>query len=75
MLLQNVLTQRRVAGSAPPGHKELIIDLLGEIGSLDYTAKALGALRTDLEDEIHAIEGYTGQPNPVLWRILEALRV
>lgn len=70
-----MLIQRRTVGSAPPGHKELMLTLLHETGSLEYTAQALDALRTDLENEICAVEAYTGKPNPVLWHLVEALRV
>lgn len=70
-----MLIQRRVVGCAPPGHKELIISLFHDIGSLEYTAKALEALHIDLEVEIRAVERYTGRSNPVLWQILEALHV
>lgn len=70
-----MLIQRRAVGSAPPGHKELIIALLQEIGSLEYTAKVLEALRTDLDGEIRTIEGYTGILNPILWHLVEALCV
>ena len=74
-LLQNMLIQRRASGSAPPGHKEFILTILEEIGSLDYTAEALRNLQIDIEEEIRLVEKSTGKISPVLWKVLEALRV
>lgn len=74
-LLHSMLMQRRVAGSAPEGHKELIINMLHETGSLGYTADMLRKMWINLMDEVHVIEAHTGKLNPKIRGIIEALRI
>jgi len=74
-LLQNMLMQRRAMGSVRAIHKEFIISILTEIGSLKYTERSLLALQNDLENEIRLIELSTGKTNPKLWLILEMFRI
>jgi len=74
-LLQSMLIQRRVAGNAPVEHKNLIIKLLHESGSLEYTTKVLASIWNDLEKEICLVEEYTGKANAGLREIISALLV
>ncbi|OJD36442.1 geranylgeranyl pyrophosphate synthase [Diplodia corticola] len=74
-LLSGMMQQRRTAGCAGPGHKELILGILEEAGSLAYTAGVLGALAVELVEEIGAVERATGKTNAALRGLVEALRV
>lgn len=74
-LLHNMLMQRRATGSVPTTHKELILAVLSEIGSLQYTERCLLALLRDVEDEIRRIERETGKINPKLWVILKKFKI
>lgn len=67
--------QRRVAGLALSGHKELIIKLLQDTGSLEYTVQVLRKLQAELMDELLAVEAHTGKSNPDIRHMVEALKV
>ena len=67
--------QRRAQGSATDCHKELVIEVLHRTGSLEFTAKALQELRSDLEDEIRHVEVVTGRENPAVRGIISALKI
>lgn len=67
--------QRRVAGLALSGHKELIIKLLQDTGSLEYTVQVLRKLQAELMDELLAVEAHTGKSNPDIRYMVEALKV
>lgn len=74
-LLENMLLQRRGLGRAISAYKGLTLALVADIGSFDFTTKALGALRCELEDKLRVVESRTDKSSPVLWHMLEALRV
>ncbi|KAL1637026.1 hypothetical protein SLS58_009465 [Diplodia intermedia] len=74
-LLSGMMQQRRTAGCAGPGHKELILRILEQAGSLQHTAGVLRALATELRQEIGAIEADTGKANTALRGLVEALQV
>ncbi|KAL0262785.1 hypothetical protein SLS55_001758 [Diplodia seriata] len=74
-LLSGMMQQRRTAGCAGPGHKELILRILEQAGSLQHTAGVLRALETELRQEIGAIEADTGKANTALRGLVEALQV
>lgn len=67
--------QRRVAGLALSGHKELIIKLLQDTGSLEYTVQVLRKLQAELMDELLTVEAHTGKSNPDIRYMVEALKV
>ncbi|GME35450.1 geranylgeranyl pyrophosphate synthase [Neofusicoccum parvum] len=74
-LLRGMYQQRRAAGCAGPGHKELILAILKEAGSLEHTAAVLGVLGAEMQQEIGAVETRMGKANPALRGLLEALQV
>ncbi|KAK2036541.1 terpenoid synthase [Colletotrichum somersetense] len=74
-ILQGLLQQRKMAGCAGPGHKELFLKLFEESGSLEHTAKLLEALRMTIITEVELVEQATGRVNRKLRLLLEALRI
>ncbi|RYP17321.1 hypothetical protein DL765_004612 [Monosporascus sp. GIB2] len=74
-LLYSMSMQRRAAGSAAPGHKELVMKLLQESGSLEHTVQVLQELQADLMDELVAVETRIGKCNPAIRSIVDALKV
>lgn len=67
--------QRRAQGCATDCHKELVIELLNQTGSLDFTAQALQELKSNLEEEICRVEAITGRGNPEVRKIINALKI
>lgn len=67
--------QRHSAGHAPLEHKEMMLSIFQQAGSLGYTANVLGCLEDELLDEIAHIENATGKANPGLKSIIHALQL
>ncbi|KAK2008694.1 geranylgeranyl pyrophosphate synthetase [Colletotrichum eremochloae] len=74
-ILQALLLQRKSAGCAGPGQKELFLKVFWETGSLGHTAALLGSLRLAIIAEVELVEQATGRTNNRLRMILEALKV
>jgi geranylgeranyl pyrophosphate synthase len=66
VLLRNLLSQRRVAGCSPLiEHKTLILELMKQAGSLEFTERALRKLMGEIEVDMRKIEEQAGE-NPQL---------
>ncbi|KAI0470317.1 isoprenoid synthase domain-containing protein [Xylaria cf. heliscus] len=74
-VLSSILIQRRVAGVASVGHKEMIVKWLREEGSVNYTASALRMLQHELMSELEAVERETGKRNTIMRSILNSLEI
>jgi geranylgeranyl pyrophosphate synthase len=74
-VLQNILTQRRLNGSMSADHKHVVLGLMKQAGSLEYTLGAVRLLQDEVNREIAAVESETGVENPELRAIIEMIRV
>ncbi|KAH8745795.1 GGPP synthase A [Diaporthe sp. PMI_573] len=74
-LLDNMLLERRAAGKAGPGHKELVLSILEQTKSLQYTVDMLSALSDEILDIVGAIETATGEPNKPIRDLFAALEI
>ena len=75
VLLRNILSQRRVNGKSSLEHKRLILQLMEQSGSLDYTIAALRELQTEIDKEVRAIETESGIQNSLLRELLSMLYI
>ncbi|KAL5921334.1 hypothetical protein ACKVWC_003405 [Pyricularia oryzae] len=73
-LLRNMLLQVRKSGSAGERHKELMVSIMEEAGSLEFTAEMLLELEKSILAEVEAIEEVTGIRNQALRDLLGAFR-
>ncbi|KAL9603170.1 MAG: hypothetical protein Q9219_001373 [cf. Caloplaca sp. 3 TL-2023] len=69
-LLRNILTQRRVNGRSSLAHKRILLDMMKNEGSLEFTVGMLGELRTKVEKSITNLEKRFGVENREL-RLLD----
>jgi geranylgeranyl pyrophosphate synthase len=74
-VLQNILTQRRVSGSMSADHKHVVLGMMKQAGSLEYTLGAVRLLQDEVDRGIAAVEAETGVENPELRAIVEMIRV
>lgn len=74
-LLNNMLLERRAAGKAGPGHKELILSILAQTKSLEYTVEMLSVLFDEMLVAVDAIERRTGRINKPIRDLLAALEM
>ncbi|KAK8001764.1 geranylgeranyl diphosphate synthase [Apiospora marii] len=74
-LVRNILTQRRVRGSSSPAHKQTVLALMEQRGSLAFTAEFLAKMRTRVEGDLAALEKRTGVGNKELRGLLRMLVV
>ncbi|KAK8047539.1 geranylgeranyl pyrophosphate synthase [Apiospora saccharicola] len=74
-LVRNLLTQRRVHGASNASHKQTLLALMEESGSLAFTADFLAELRGKVEAELAKLEGWTGLRNDPLRGLLRMLVV
>jgi geranylgeranyl pyrophosphate synthase len=66
VMLRNLLGQRRVAGCSPLAeHKTLVLELMKQAGSLEFTERALRKLMGEIEVDMRKIEEQAGE-NPQL---------
>ncbi|KAM4055514.1 polyprenyl synthetase domain-containing protein [Hirsutella rhossiliensis] len=75
MVLRNMLAQRRVNGKSSLEHKQLILQLMQQSGSLNYTLAALRQLQSEIDKEVEAIELLSGFRNDGLRALLYKLYV
>jgi len=75
LILSNMLTQRRVSGKASPDHKQLILDMLSEAGSVAHTLDVVRLLQDEVDREIEVVERQTGMENLQLRAVIELIRV
>lgn len=69
-----MLLQVRKSGSAGERHKELMVSIMEEAGSLEFTAEMLLELEKSILAEVEAIEEVTGIRNQALRDLLGAFR-
>lgn len=72
-VLRSLLIQRREAGCAVLGQKELMLDIFKESGAMHHTFKMLSMLWDQILAEIRILEGCIGRENTALMRILYSL--
>lgn len=70
-----MLVERRVAGKAGPGHKELILSILEQTQSLSYTVEMLSVLFDGMLVAVDVIERRTGRINKPIRDLLAALEI
>lgn len=74
-LLSSMLLERRAAGRAGLGHKELILSIVKQTGSLEYTVEILSELHKEISKLVDLMDKMTGKENKPLKRLLAALEV
>ncbi len=74
-LLKNLLSQRHIKSHSSKEHKLVILRLLQQSGSLDYTQKVLRELQAEIGKEVTDLESRTNTPNRVLRCLLERLYI
>ncbi|TLD15775.1 uncharacterized protein PgNI_02069 [Pyricularia grisea] len=72
-ILRNILLQRR-NGSLGIGHKETILAIIEETGSLGFSKLLMQRLEDEMFKELETIEAATGERNPALMGLMDALR-
>lgn len=70
-----MLLERRAAGKAGPGHKELIISILEQTKSLKYTVEMLSVLFGEILDAVDVAERRMGGINRPMRDLLAALEI
>jgi hypothetical protein len=70
-----MLLERRAAGKAGPGHKELILSILEQAKSLQYTLDMLSVLFEEMMATVDLIERATGRINKPIRDLLAALEI
>ena len=74
-LLRNILTQRLVNDGSSLAHKETIIDMMKNGGSLKFTAEMLDVLHSKVENSVEELEKKFGAENLELKMIVAMLKV
>lgn len=70
-----MLLERRAAGSAGLGHKELILSILDQTGSLQYTVEVLSTLHLEILESIEMIDRRMGKVNKLIRDLLADLEI
>jgi ophiobolin F synthase len=73
--LHGLLSRRHIAGGLTGEQKRLVLRLMREAGSLEYTLTVLRTLFVELKAETSRLGAAFGQTNHELQLILEMLRV
>lgn len=71
----SILQERRCKGSMAYETKQLVLEMMKECGSLEYTRGVLKKLECLVEVEIERLEQLTGSKNYVLRLLVERLRI
>jgi geranylgeranyl pyrophosphate synthase len=74
-ILNSLIMERHAAGCAGKGHKEFMLSIFQETGSLSYTADTIHSLWGEINLEIDALERYLGKVNKPLRAIMDALKL
>lgn len=74
-ILRHVLGQRHIANGMSLAQKHLVLHILKEAGSLEYTVAALRKISREIEAETDNIEEATGIENKPLRALFEVLKV
>ncbi|KAK7756059.1 hypothetical protein SLS62_002002 [Diatrype stigma] len=74
-ILRHVLGQRHIANGMSLAQKHLVLHILKEAGSLEYTVTALRKISQEIEAETDSIEEATGIENKPLRALFEVLKV
>lgn len=70
-----MLLERRAAGKAGPGHKELILSILEQTKSLKFTVDLLSVLFDEILVAVDVIERTTGEENRPIRELFAALQI
>ena len=73
-LLRNILVQRRLNGRSSLAHKQVLLDMMKNGGSLKFTEDVLDVLRAKVEKSIMDLEKRFGVANPKLMLLVEMLK-
>jgi len=74
-VLHNLLTQRRLKGSMGIEQKRMVLEMMDQAGSLDYTLNAVRRLQGDMEHELDVVEQETGVENFELRALFEMIKI
>lgn len=74
-VLRNILTQRRVNDRSNLAHKQTLLDMMEERGSLKFTAETLGVLHAKVKQSVEELEKEFGVENPELRLIVAMLKI
>lgn len=74
-ILNSLIMERHAAGCAGQGHKELMLSIFQETGSLLYAADTIQSLWSEISLEIDALERYKGKVNKPMRAIMDALKI
>ncbi|KUL83818.1 hypothetical protein ZTR_06621 [Talaromyces verruculosus] len=74
-IVKHVLAQRHISNGMSLAQKHLILDILKQTGSLEYTVASLRKISHEIEVEIDGIENVTGVENKPLRALFEVLKV
>lgn len=75
VLANSMLLNRRASGVAGLGHKELMLSIMEQTGSLQYTVEVLSALRNEMIKLVDLMDRRTGKVNRSFRSLLEGLEV
>jgi geranylgeranyl pyrophosphate synthase len=75
ILLQSLLAQRREAGNMSVSQKQLVLELMRRLGSMEYTAKILTEMLAEVDRGIRSIEETVLLENKPFHSILRSLSV
>lgn len=75
VLANSMLLSRRASGVAGLGHKELMLSIIEQTGSLQYTVEVLSVLRNEIIKLVDLMDRRTGKVNTSVRSLLEGLEV
>lgn len=74
-IVKHVLAQRHISNGMSLAQKHLVLDIIKETGSLEYTVTALREIGQKIDCEIRRIENVTGIENKPLRGLFEVLKI
>ncbi|KAI3329071.1 putative geranylgeranyl diphosphate synthase [Xylariaceae sp. AK1471] len=74
-VLRNIWMQRRVNNGSSMAHKQTILAMMHQSGSLAFTADYVRELHTNVEKRVEELEAETGIENPKMGLILKMLEI
>jgi hypothetical protein len=74
-ILRHILAQRHISNGMSVAQKRLVLNILKEAGSLEYTVTALRKISQEIDIAVDGIEDVTGIENKSLRALFEILKV
>jgi len=75
LTLRNLLSQRHVTGGLSTSQKQIVLNIMNRVGSIDYTVAALEKLHAQMGKEFEKVENLCGIPNRPLLALINLLEV